>query len=260
MFNVLRNKINELRTDWVWQTSTYRKVLADLPPKLFTYWQRTAASEFEGIPRDAFFFVRAAEGLIMYFECVARSGLPCGLPSKAADSVWHAWMRFAPEHLDRFCRTHFGRTIAHTEGSDMDLPMNLALAHTLVAARQLDGLPEAGLNVPKLFSLDRRLRMPLGFAYSLSQQQVAYRAMDEKGRGTGEVHLPPGFSSAALLGAGLVSLEAYQDFEAKAKAHSGGGCGSGCGSSACDGGGGGGGEGGGGCGSSCGGGCGGGCG
>lgn len=258
MFNVLRNKINTLSTDWVYQTSRYRKPLAGLPPKLFEYWQRTASSEFEGIPRDAFFFVRAAEGLIMFFECVSRSGLQCGLPSKAADSVWHAWVRFAPTHLDRFCRIHFGRTIAHTEGSDMGLPMNQALAHTLVAARKLDGLPEAGLNVPKLFSLDRRLRMPHGYAYSLAEQQVAYRDMDARGRGVGEVHLPLGLSSGALLGAGLISFEAYRDFEAKAKANGGGGCGSGCGSSASDGGGGS--SDGGGCGSSCGGGCGGGCG
>ncbi|SHH27497.1 hypothetical protein [Massilia sp. CF038] len=258
MMNLLRNKINEISTEWLYHGSKYRKPLADLPPKLFTYWQRTAAFEFKGIPQDAFFFARAAEGLLMFFDCVARSGKQCGLPSKAADSVWHAWVRFAPEHLARFCLTHFGRTIAHTEGSDMGLPMNQALAHTLVAARELEGLPVAGLNVPKLFSLDRRVRMPEGYAYSLSQGQVAYRDMDAKGRGTGEVHLPDGLSSAALLGAGLVSIDAYRKYQNETNAN-GGGCGSGCGSSASDGGGGGC-DGGGGCGSSCGGGCGGGCG
>jgi hypothetical protein len=256
MMNALINKINDVSTAWLYRTSKYRKPLAELPPNLYSYWQRTAAFEFKGIPQDAFFFVRATEGLFMFFECVTSSGLPCGLPSKAADSVWHAWARLAPEHLERFCRANYGRSIAHEEAGEMKVPMDLALANTLVAARQLQGLPAAGLNVPKLFSLDRRLRMPRGFAYSLAMGQVAYRDMDAKGKGTGEVQLPDSLTSASLYGAGLVSYSAYQDYEAKAK--SGGGCGSGCGSSACDGGGGG--DGGGGCGCCCGGGCGGGCG
>jgi hypothetical protein len=251
MMTALLNKMNEVSTDWLYFRSKYRKPLAELPPKLYSYWQRTAAFEFEGIPRDAFFFARAAEGLMMFFDCAARTGLPCGLPSKAADSVWHAWVRFAPEHLDRFCVKHFGCTIPHTEAGDMSLPMDRALANTLVAARGIDGLPVAGINVPKLFSLDRRARMPNGFAYSLAKGQVAFRDMDAKGRGGGEVHLPPTLTSAALLGAGLISVSDYEDYKAKADS-GGGGCGSGCGSSACDGGGG--------CGSSCGGGCGGGCG
>lgn len=258
MMTALLNKMNEVSTDWLYFRSKYRKPLSDLPPQLYSYWQRTAAFEFKGIPQDAFFFARATEGLMMFFDCVTRSSLPCGLPSKAADSVWHAWIRFAPEHLDRFCITHFGRTIAHTEAGEMSLPMESALANTLVTMRKIDGLPVAGMNVPKLFSLDRRLRMPNGFAYSLAKGQVAYRDMDRQGKGSGKVHCPPGLNAAGLLGAGLVSMSAYEDYKTKADKSGGGGCGSGCGSSACDGGGGG--DGGGGCGSSCGGGCGGGCG
>ena len=258
MMTALLNKISDLSTAWLYRTSKYRKPLAELPPNLYSYWQRTAAFEFKGIPQDAFFFVRATEGLFMFFECVTITGQPCALPSKAADSVWHAWARLAPEHLERFCRANYGRTIPHTEAEEMSLPMDHALANTLVAARGIDGLPPAGMNVPKLFSLDRRLRMPRGFAYSLSQGRVAYRDMDAKGRGTGDVHLPDSLTSVSLYGAGLVSFSAYHDYETKAKSScGGGGCGSVCGSSACDGGGGG---DGGGCGSSCGGGCGGGCG
>jgi len=258
MMTALLNKIEAFSTAWLYRTSKYRKPLAELPPNLYSYWQRTAAFEFKGIPQDAFFFVRATEGLFMFFECVSSTELPCGLPSKAADSVWHAWARLAPEHLERFCRAHYGRAIAHTEAGEMTVSMDQALANALVAARKRQGLPVAGLNVPKLFSLDRRLRMPRGFAYSLKKGQVAYRDMDANGKGTGAVHLPASLMPGALLGGGLVSRWDYEQYEAKAKASGGGGCGSGCGSSACDGGGGG--DGGGGCGSSCGGGCGGGCG
>jgi len=200
---------------------------------------------------------RAAEGLMMFFDCIRASAKPCGLPSRAADSVWHAWVALDPEHLDRFCRSHFGRTIAHTEAPDMSIAMDQALANTLVAARELDGLPTAGMNVPRLFSLDRRLRMPKGYAYSVVRGLVAWRHMNWYGKGEGTLFFPACLAAPQLLAAGLVTPAAYADYERRAK-ENGGSCGSGCGSSASNGGG----SDGGGCGSGsgCGGGCGGGCG
>jgi hypothetical protein len=255
MMNALLNTFNQVSSTYLIKTSRYRKPLSDLPPRLYSYWQRTAAFEFKGIPQDAFFFVRATEGLFMFFDCIRSTGLPCGLPSKAADSVWHAWMRLDPEHFERFCLRHFGRTFPHTEKEEMSIPMEQALAHTLVAARALDKLPPAGMNVPRLFSLDRRLRMPDGYAWSLIKGLVGYRDMDRKGKGKGEVFYLAALASPELLAAGLVSQEDYDAYEKKLKDNGGaGGCGSGCGSTACDGGGGS------SCGSSCGGGCGGGCG
>jgi uncharacterized membrane protein YgcG len=255
MINVIRNTINKFRTSNVYTYSHFRQPLAGLPPELFAYWQRTASIEFEGIPRDAFFFARAAEGLMMFFDCVRSSGKPCGLPSKAADSVWHAWSQIDPEHLQRFCITYFGRDIPHTEGPDMAIAMDQALANTLVTAREQEGLPTAGMNVPRLFSLDRRLGMPEGYAYSVVRGLVAWRHMNRRGKGEGTLYYPACLAAPQLLAAGLVTQAAYEDYERRAK-ENGGSCGSGCGSSASDGGG----SDGGGCGSSCGGGCGGGCG
>jgi uncharacterized membrane protein YgcG len=255
MIERLLNTFNQVSTTYLYRTSHYRKPLSELPPNLYSYWQRTAAFEFKGIPQDAFFFARAAEGLMMFFDCLRATGLPCGLPSKAADSVWHAWERLDPGHLERFCVAHFGRNFPHTEGADMTLDMDRALANTLVAARELDKLPAAGMNVPRLFSLDRRLRMPGGYAYSVVKGKVAWRPINRRGKGEGEMHYPASLDAPQLFAAGLVSAAAYEEYERRAK-ENGSGCGSGCGSSASDGGG----CDGGGCGSSCGGGCGGGCG
>lgn len=248
MINVLLNRINEYRTSRVYRHSRYRDQLADLPAGLFAHWQRRAIIEFKGIPRDAFFYVRAAEGLMMFFDCVAKSGRPSGLPSKAADSVWHAWEALESQHLEQFCIRHFGRSIPHTEGAEMDLPMDLALANTLVASRALDGLSAGSISVPRLFLLDRKLKMPDGHWYTLASGEVAWRRMGYQGQPVGEFHYPGMFGAAQLLAAGLISQLAYDDSVRQAQ-RNGGSCGSGCGSSAsgCDAGGG-----------SCGGGCGGG--
>ena len=235
MIDKLFNKIVSFRTALVYSQSRYSPGLSELPEQLYTYWRNTSAVEFKGIPRDAFFFVRAAEGLLEFFACVSRSPRPCGLPSKAADSVWHAWAKLAPEHLEQFCQRHFGRTIAHTEGLHMGLHMEEALARTLVAARAIESLPLAGNRVPRLFSLDSRLAMPKGYAWFELDTQIAYRAMDWQGRAEGGVVTPPLLVPAQLLAAGLITQD---DCDAGRKNDSGGGDGGiGCGSSAGDGGG-----------------------
>ncbi|MFL6658157.1 MAG: hypothetical protein ACJ8GW_08810 [Massilia sp.] len=192
---------------------------------------------------------------MMFFDCVRLSDRPCGLPSKAADSVWHVWASMAPEHLESFCRRHFGRTIPHIESAAMAGSMDEALANCLVAARTLDKLPVAGANVPRLFTLDRRLAMPNGFAYTLERGYVALRSMTWQGAPKGALTYLAGLAPAGLLAAGLVSQSDHDAHTRKALASSTG-CGSGGGCSSSDSSSGDGGS----CGSSCGSGCGGGCG
>jgi hypothetical protein len=229
MINKVLGKINRLRTRYLYEYSPYSSALADLPAELFPYWQQTASLEFKGIPRDAFFFARAAEGLMMFFDCVRSSGRPCGLPSKAVDSVWHAWIALDQAHLQGFTLRHFDRAIPHTEGAAMRVPMEDALASCLVAARGLDGLPAAGPQVPRLFLIDRQLGMPKGYAYSLERGQVGHRRMTWQGRAEGEIHFLDRLTPASLLAAGLLSQSAYhayvQELNAKSEASCGGGCG-----------------------------------
>ncbi|MCH8619703.1 hypothetical protein [Undibacterium sp. TS12] len=268
MFNKIKNKISQLRVKSIIFHSPHRQALSEIPDAVMTYWQIKAKKEFPGIPSDAVFFIRAAEGLMEFFECVKRSKRPCALPSKAADSVWHVWNSWSSINLDCFCQKHFGCTIPHVEAEKMDGPLDLALAATLVETRYMERLMPASVTVTRLFALDRKLKMPGGFAYKISRQQVGFQNMNERGKGKGHMIFPASFSIIELAAAGLITAEVYeeamrQQAKAQAAANSGGSsCGSGFsdsgGSSSCDAGSGD--CGGSSCGSSCGGGCGGGCG
>ena len=217
MLSKLQDSIDNFRTGWLVQASSCRAAMMDLPDTLYPFWKRSAGFEYQGIPQDAFFFTRAAEGLLLFFECVRYSGKPCALPSKAADSVWHAWMRMAPQGLDAFCLKHFGRRIPHVEATDMTAQMEEALADCLAQARWLERKPEAGTSLPRLFALDRKLKMPGGFGYKIVAGEVAFAHMDERGAPCSDVFYPSSLAPVQLLVAGLISQSAYDVYVQRAK-------------------------------------------
>lgn len=241
--------------------SSFQHALEDLPPTLYDHWRAVAPQEFDGIPTDAIFFIRAAEGLMRFFDCVRYSTHPCALPSKAADSVWHAWIDLPAtgtpsSSIDDFCRRHFKREIPHLEASDMPVAMNHGLAATLVIARRRGGRDPAAPSLPALFALDRSLKMPNGYAYRMSQQGIYLNAMNARGKEMGTTKYMNSLDPSALLALGFITQASFDAYETERlrtqqAASSGGNCGSSssCGSSSCDGGSS--------CGSSCGGGCGG---
>ena len=254
MLNLLGTTINDFRASRVRSQSRNRVALAGIPATLYPYWKRTAHIEFEGIPQDAFFFACASDGLLTFFGCVAHSAKACALPSKAADSVWHAWLQMDPASLDAFCRRYFGRAIAHLEAGAMPLPMEAALANCLVQARKREGINPEGPHLPRLFALDRRLRMPGGFSYAVKGGDVVFAHIDAAGRPERELHLQAGLAPLSLLAAGLIYQHEYVRFEEHRRPDSAcGSTGSSCGSMRCDAGGGDGGGDGGGCGGGCGG-------
>src|SRR6185312_4870081 len=115
------------------------------------YWRTSAPREYKGIRTDAFFFAYSAEGLLRFFDAVRHSGRPCALPSEAADSVWHAWLRWSPVSLDRFCARHFGAPVPHVERAAL---VGNALLHTFAACRTHDGIRPRSMRLPALFGLD----------------------------------------------------------------------------------------------------------
>ncbi|RZA32447.1 MAG: hypothetical protein EOP92_26010, partial [Lysobacteraceae bacterium] len=142
---------------------------------------------------------------MMFFDCVAASGRPCALPSRAADSVWHAWTRMNAADLDRFCILHFGSTIPHLDEARMTGSMGEALAACLVQGRRRASKPAAGTDLPRLFTLDQRLGMPRGFAYGIVGGLVACSNMDELGQPDGRPRFPHALAPQGLLRAGLIS-------------------------------------------------------
>lgn len=254
MISTLLQHIDTYRSMRVRQTSRHWQAHRQIPPGLYEYWKSTAHREFKGIPRDAFFFARAADGLFDFFECKRMEQAACGLPSRAADSVWHAWMRYSPGELEAFCRKHFGRAIAHVEAEALGEDMEPALARTLVHARTLESKPRASMHLPRLFTLDRTLRMPGGYGYRLAWGAVAWESLDQAGKPEGRLVCPAALTPLALLSAGLVTQTEYDDYIRSTRHDTGGDSGGGSsadcadGGSSC------------GSGSGCGGGCGGGCG
>ena len=244
--------------------SKYRHQLSELPSGLLPHWQRSAKNEFTGIPSDAVFFIQAAEGLMMFFDCVRRSEQACGLPSKAADSIWHAWLNlpqsdFKAQTVESFCRQHFGREIPHVEATQMESDMSAALAATLLQLRRIAGKDPLSHFAPDLFTLDRRLKMPRGYSYQMQGGRIGWQNMSLLGKGTGATFYPSSFEPAQLMALGLITapmLELHQRKQAEQAVQQGGSCGS-SGSmqiSSCDSGSDGGCDGG-SCGSGCGGGC-----
>ena len=258
--------IYELRAARLRRTSPWRAALADLPAGLEIYWRTSAPREYKGIRTDAFFFAYSAEGLLKFFDAVRHSGRPCALPSEAADSVWHAWLRWSPISLDRFCVRHFGAPVHHVERAAL---VGNALLHTFAACRARDHIRPGSMRLPALFGLDAALRMPRGHGYWSRGGEIVYAHLNERGRGMWRAQPHPELALTVLYAAGLVDrgvLAAHLRRREAATtdgsscggidsmAFAGGdACGDGGGDSGCDGGGSS-------CGSSCGSGCGGGCG
>ncbi len=198
--------IDDLRVRRELRRSRYQEQLAQLAPALYDHWRRAGPQEFPGTPDGRLFFHRAATGLMAFFDASTRRNRPCALPSLAADSVWHAWMRWDADDLARFCRRHFGTPIAHLPQSDLG---RTALAQTLVGCRALDGRPSHGPGLPPLFALDARLHMPNGHGYWIERGDIVYRRLDAAGRRTGPANIHPDLALPALFGAGLVSEMTY---------------------------------------------------
>ena len=215
--------IGKLRTARLLRTSRYARQLAALPPGLEAYWRRSAPQEYKGIPTDAFFFARAAEGLMTFFDAVRRGGQACALPSDAADSVWHAWLRWNPAGLDTFCTGHFGQPIPHIERGGLG---SGALLRTLATCRKLDGVRRHKQHLPALFRLDRQLRMPQGHGYRVHDGEIAYARLDREGYGIGAPVGHPELTLAALYVAGVVDRSLLEDQQRRGQKTDGGDSGS----------------------------------
>ena len=205
----LRQQWQQHRAEHFIRTSRYEDKLRDLPTGLFLYWQKAAPAEFPGIPQDAFFFAQASEGLIRFFDCVAQSPLACALPSKAADSVWHAWNHYSSISLDQYCYKHFGRTIPHLDETEMGGGIDHALAACLVAARKQDRISDLSKAVPTLFRLDAQLHMPNGYAYRHHSGKLGFRNISAYGTPEGSMIFPESFQPNALFALGLLNEHNY---------------------------------------------------
>jgi hypothetical protein len=224
-----------------------------IPPAVRSAWVREAPDEFPGLPVDDGAWLRCSLGFAQFLEaCRLQPQGPCALPSKAADSVWHVWLRVDPAGLADWQQRFFGRVVEHREAEDLGVPLEEGLARTWMGACRSEGLSALGPKLPLVFALDGLLHLPTGWAYGHERSALVHRQIDGFGKPSGAA-----VAHLALAGSGLVAMGLLSDAELQAlrRRQSDGSGGSSCGSSS-DGGGCSSGSDGGGC--SCGSGCGGG--
>lgn len=212
-----------------------------LPAGLRQVWLSYAADECPSLPQSERDWVLASTGLMQFFLAAARVDGPCALPSRAADTVWHAWLRWDASALAAFQREWLGREVPHLEEPRLPGPLDHALSRCYAACCRQEQLNPLDGRLPLVFELDGRLRMPGGWHYAWHKRLhcLSHQLLDADGdrRGRQQIHAVHG---ASLLGLGLLSASEQAAWsqhllrqEALANArqgHDAGGSGSSCGS------------------------------
>lgn len=215
-------------------------VAADqIPTAMRTAWAQHAPDELPGLAVDDGAWLRCSLGLAQFFEaCRLQHGHgACALPSKAADSVWHAWLRSDAASLADWQQRFFGRVVEHIEAEALGAPLEASLARTWAGACCSEGLGLLGPQLPLLFELDGLLGLPAGCAYQHEGGVLGHRQIDGFGQPSGAW-----VAHAAIAGGGLVALGLLSEaelVELRRRQDSGSSCGaaaaagdSGCASSA----------------------------
>lgn len=178
-----------------------------IPPAVRAAWTHHAPDEFPGLPVDNGAWLRCSLGLAQFFEAcrLQRDQGACALPSKAADSVWHVWLRLDPQGLADWQQRFFDRVVEHREAPDLGAPLDDCLARAWVGACGSEGLNPVGSCLPLLFALDGLLGLPTGWAYRHEQGMLVHRQIDGFGRPGDIAVTHVAMSASGLLALGLVS-------------------------------------------------------
>lgn len=130
-------------------------------------WRSEGAREFRGMRLDWEAWALSCDGLASFFLACESAGASAStaLPSSAADSVWHSWLRVDSVGLDEFCLRNFGRPINHAPAEELPGGMAAGLAQCWreVILQEKGCLANGGL--PSLFALDDLLDFPSGFSH-----------------------------------------------------------------------------------------------
>jgi len=199
-----------------------------IPPAVRTAWAYHAPDEFPGLAIGDGAWLRCSLGLAQFFEAcrLQREQGPCALPSKAADSVWHVWLKLDPIGLAEWQQRYFGRVVEHREYVDLGAPLDDCLARAWAGACRSEGHSPLGSKLPLLFALDGLLRLPTGWAYRLEKGALVHRQIDGFGQPSGDA-----FAHAAVAAGGLAALGLVSEAELAAQRRRQSDGGSSCGSS-----------------------------
>lgn len=128
----------------------------------------------------------AARALRMFFLVHLRAqGRTVGMPSKAVDALWHAFI-LDTRAYQAFCRRAFGSFFHHLPAARMDggKKSEEALYRTWrLACLEENIRPEAPTRLPLLFAIDEKLAIP--GAHHFSAAGFIRRARDQGSSGCG---------------------------------------------------------------------------
>lgn len=178
-----------------------------VPPTIRAAWAQQAPDTFPGLAVDDAAWLRCSLGLAQFFEAcrLQREQGPCALPSKAADSVWHVWLKLDPAGLASWQERYFGRVVEHREAHGLGAPLDDCLARTWVGACRSEGQSLLGPQLPQVFELDSLLRLPTGWAYQHKRGALVHRQIDGLGQPSGAAFTHASVAAAGLVALGLVS-------------------------------------------------------
>lgn len=128
----------------------------------------------------------AARALRMFFLVHLRAqGRTVGMPSKAVDALWHAFI-LDTRAYQAFCRHAFGGFFHHLPAARMDGGRRAeeALYRTWrLACLEENIRPAAPTRLPLLFAIDEKLQIPDGQRFSAAS--FVKRGRDQGGSGCG---------------------------------------------------------------------------
>lgn len=178
-----------------------------IPPEVRAAWAQHTPQGFPGLAVDDAAWLRCSLGLAQFFEaCRLQQGQgACALPSKAADSVWHAWLQFDPAGLAQWQQRFFGQVVEHREADALGAPLDDCLARTWMGACRSEGLSPLGPRLPLLFALDGLLRLPTGWAYRHQGGRLVHRDIDGFGRPGSRPVVHGVLAASGLVALGLLS-------------------------------------------------------
>lgn len=198
-----------------------------IPPGVREAWVRQFALECPGRAADELTWLRSSVALAQFFEAcrLQRERGACALPSRAADSVWHAWLAWDAPGLAQWQRRYFDLEVPHREAEALGAPLADSLARTWAGACASEGLSPLGPRLPLVFALDGLLALPNGWAYRFEALGLVHRDIDAAGRSPGRGILHAEVAGASLVGLGLLGEAELQALRRQQAAQGGSSCG-----------------------------------
>lgn len=212
-------------------------VAADqIPASVRFAWAHHAPDECPGLAVDDATWLRCTLGLAQFFEAcrLQRGQGACALPSKAADSVWHAWLALDPAGLAGWQQRFFGREVAHRDAEALGAPLDDCLARTWVGSCRSEGLDLLGPRLPLLFALDGLLQLPAGWTYRFEKGHLVHRQNDGFGRPGGSAVAHAAVAGPSLVALGLISQAELTELQRRQAADGGASTGVSASDGSCD--------------------------